>query len=94
MALETITAGYVEFSVVGDASDTRTQQLLQAAQRVYEPRKIVHIEEVGRYPKRSAPAMYICNEDTCSMPLFDPKTVAAQAKQFTYGKSATQNSPC
>lgn len=93
MALETITAGYVEFSVVGDASDARTQQLLQAARRVYEPRKIVHIERAGRYPKRSAPAMYICNEETCSMPLFDPKTVAAQAKQFTYGKLTTRNLP-
>lgn len=88
MALETITAGCVEFSVVGDVSDPRTQELLQAGRRVFEPRKIVHIESAGRYPKRAAPAMYICNDETCSMPLFDPKTVAAQAKQFTYGKPA------
>ncbi len=84
MALETITAGYVEFSVVGDIDDSKTQALLQAARHVFEPRKIVHIESAGRYPKRAVPAMYICNDETCSMPLFKPAAVAKQAKQFTY----------
>lgn len=84
MALETLTAGYVEFSVVGDVNDPRTQELLQAGRRVYEPRKVVHIETAGRYPKRSVPAMYICNDETCSMPIFDPNAVPAQAKKLTY----------
>lgn len=88
MALETITAGYVEFSVVGDEGDSRTKQLLAAARRVYEPRKVVHIEPEGRYPKRPAPAMYICNDERCTVPIFDPTEVSAQAKGFTYAVSA------
>jgi hypothetical protein len=89
MTLEILTAGYVEFSVVGDAGDPRTQQLLNAARKVYEPRKIVHIEAEGRYPKRSAPAMYICNDEKCTVPIFDPATVSEQAKDFTYTASTT-----
>ena len=84
MALEMITAGYVEFSVVGDVSDQRTQGLLQAGRGVYEPRKIVHMESAGRYPKRSAPAMYICNDERCTVPIFEPDEVQAQARLFTY----------
>ncbi|RLA45690.1 MAG: hypothetical protein DRR42_19115, partial [Gammaproteobacteria bacterium] len=84
MALETITAGYVEFSVVGDVSDQRTQGLLQAGRGVFEPRKIVHIESTGRYPQRSAPAMYICNDERCTVPIFEPDEVPVQARLFTY----------
>ncbi len=88
MALETLTAGYVEFSVVGDVRDRRTQELLQAGRRVFEPRKVVHIESAGRYPVRSAPAMYICNDERCSVPIFSPDDVPRQARQFTYSTPA------
>ena len=88
MALETLTAGYVAFSVVGDVRDRRTQELLQAGRRVFEPRKVVHIEAPGRYPARSVPAMYICNDDRCSVPIFSPDDVARRARQFTYSTPA------
>ena len=95
MALEILTAGYVEFSVVGDLGDPRTQDLLQAGRRVFEPRKVVHIETAGRYPARSVPAMYICNDERCSVPIFSPDDVPRQARQFTYSTptpdSVTQN---
>lgn len=84
MALEILTAGYVEFSVVGHGADSRTQGLLKAGRSVYEPRKLVHIEPSGRYPERKAPAMYICNDERCTLPIFDPANVPAQARLFTY----------
>ncbi len=83
MALEIMTAGYVELSVVGDEADSRTKTLLKAGRSVYEPRKLVHIEPVGRYPKRDAPAMYICNDERCTVPIYDPAEVSVQARLFT-----------
>ena len=90
MALEILTAGYVELSVVGDSSDSRTQDLLKAGRSVFEPRKLVHIESTGRYPKRKAPAMYICNDERCTVPIYDPEIVSAQAKLFTYSALSSE----
>ncbi len=87
MALEIITAGYVELSVVGDEKDSRTQGLLKAGRNVFEPRKLVHIEATGRYPLRDAPAMYICNDERCTLPIYDPDNVPTQASLFTYVNS-------
>ena len=84
LTLEIITGEYVEFSVVGDAKDDRTQELLQAGRRLFEPRKLVHSEPIGRYPQRSAPAMYICNDQRCTVPIYKPARVASQAELFTY----------
>ena len=83
MALELINAGYVEFSVVGDRTDTAAHALLAAAQAVFEPRKVVHYEAPGRYPDRGRPAMYICNDAACSLPIFEPTAVSAEAAKFT-----------
>lgn len=88
MALEIITAGYVELSVVGDGADSRTQALLKAGRDVYEPRKLVHIESTGRYPEREAPAMYICNDERCTLPIYDPAEVPVQARLFTYSAAS------
>jgi len=84
LTLEIITGEYVEFSVVGDTEDDRTQELLQAGRRLFEPRKLVHSESTGRYPQRSAPAMYICNDQRCTVPIYKPAHVASKAGLFTY----------
>ena len=83
MALELLTTGYVEFSVVGDPEIPQSLALLKAGQSVFEPRKVVHFEAPGRYPKLSQPALYICNDVACSIPIFKPEDVAMQAKRFT-----------
>lgn len=83
LALETMTASYVEFSIVGQTDHANTNALLSAARRVYEPRKVVHSELPGRYPAREQPAMYICNEIRCSVPIYAPEQVATYARQFT-----------
>ena len=86
MALETLTTGYVEFSIVGKSDNPASRALLQAGRDVFEPRKVIHFEAAGRYPKRDKPAMYICSDEACSVPIYKPEDVAKQAKQFTSRK--------
>ncbi len=82
MALEKVTASYVEFSVVGDMSLPESQALYEAGLKAYHPRKLLHYEAPGRYPARQKPAMYICNPDMCSVPIENPALVAEQALAF------------
>jgi len=84
LVLEIMTAGYVELSVVGRPGDPATEALLKAGREVYEPRKLVHQEAPGRYPLRDRAAMYICNDQRCSLPVYDPARVATEAARFTY----------
>ncbi len=88
MALEKVTTAYVEFTVVGDPSQPASGALFDAGLNVFEPRKLLHYEEPGRYPDRGRPAMYICNPDMCSIPIEDPALVAKQAAAF-HGPAAT-----
>jgi hypothetical protein len=80
--LEKVTTAYVEFSIVGDTSHPNAAALFDAGRDVFEPRKLLHYEEPGRYPDRGTPAMYICNPDMCSLPIEDPAEVASQAIAF------------
>jgi uncharacterized protein len=82
LALEKLTAAYVEFSVVGENTDPATLALFEAGKRTYHPRKLLHYEKAGRYPVRKISAMYICNPDRCSIPITDPTLVAKQAESF------------
>lgn len=82
LALETLTAGYVEFSVVGEPGSAASGQLLAASRRVYQPRRVLHVEPPGRYPDLGHPALYICNPDACSLPITDPGRVATEAARF------------
>jgi len=82
MALEKVTTAYVEFSIVGDTGHPNAAALFDAGRSVFEPRKILHYEEPGRYPDRAKPAMYICNPDMCSVPIEDPAQVASHAAAF------------
>ncbi|MEM7468334.1 MAG: DUF255 domain-containing protein, partial [Pseudomonadota bacterium] len=61
MALELLINGYVEMSVVGDREDPASKALFEAAHKAYEPRKVVHFEAPGRYPRREDPSLYVCN---------------------------------
>jgi len=82
IALEKVTTAYVEFSIVGDTNHPNSKALFEAGRDVFEPRKLLHFEEPGRYPDRGKPVMYICNPDMCSLPIDDPATVATQAVAF------------
>ena len=82
IALEKVTATYVEFSVVGDRNLPNAKALFDAGRDVFEPRKVLHYEEPGRYPDRGVPSMYICNPDMCSIPIENPADVEIQAAAF------------
>ena len=82
LALEKLTAAYVEFSVVGDVTDPATIALFEAGKKTYPPRKLLHYENTGRYSARKNPAMCICNPDRCSIPIEDPAVVAKQTDSF------------
>ena len=88
MALEKVTTSYVEFSIVGDTDHPNAQALFDAGRVVFEPRKLLHYEEPGRYPDRGIPSMYICNPDMCSIPIEDPADVMKQAAAF-HGPAAS-----
>ena len=88
MALEKVTTAYVEFSIVGDTDHSNAKALFDAGRDVFEPRKLLHYEEPGRYPARGKPVMYICNPDMCSLPIEDPAQVASQAEAF-HGPATT-----
>jgi len=90
LALEKVTTAYVEFSVVGDTDHPNAKALFDAGRKVFEPRKLLHYEEPGRYPDRGKPAMYICNPDMCSLPIEDPAQVAATAATF-HGPAMSMN---
>lgn len=82
IALEQVTTVYVEFSIVGDSKHPSAQALFKAGRDVFEPRKLLHFEEPGRYPARDKPAMYICNPDFWSIPIEDPNQDAKHAVEF------------
>ena len=88
LALEKVTAAYVEFSIVGDVEHPNAKALFDAGLAAYEPRKILHYEAPGRYPDRGIPSMFICNPDFCSIPIEDPAQVERQAALFR-GPAAT-----
>ena len=88
MALEKVTTSYVEFSIVGDTNHPNASALFSAGRDVFEPRKLLHYEEPGRYPDRGIPSMYICNPDMCSIPIENPADVKKQAAAF-HGPAAS-----
>jgi len=82
VALETVTANYVEFSVVGEANDPLAVKLFDTARNYHDPRKILHYVKPGHYPDLGRAAMYICNPTACSVPIFNTEGVQEQADKF------------
>lgn len=82
VAAETVTAEYVEFTVVGAPKQADAQRLFATGRTYFEPRKLLHYEQPGRYPDLGKPAMFVCSQSACSVPIFESKDVAAQADKF------------
>jgi len=80
--LELLAAGYVEISVVGSPQDARAQELYAEARSQYHPRKLLQFDLSGRYPDRAEPAVYICNPDFCTTPIFAPAELGVQLQAF------------
>ncbi len=82
LTLERMTAGYVDFSIVGTPGDAAAEALFNAAREVYEPRKLLHYEQLGRYPVRDVATLFICNERSCSRPIDKPSDVREAARPY------------
>lgn len=83
LLLEKLTAHYLEFTVVThNSEDPEAQALYQAAFDTYHPRKVMHFELPGRYPDLNKPALFICNPNRCTLPIFSPEKVAKAAAGF------------
>ncbi len=93
VALETVTSEYVEFTVVGDIGQAQAQSLFDTGRRYYEPRKLLHFEKPGRYPDLGRPVMFICSQNACSVPIFEPKDIALQADKFAKGSQGGLAAP-
>ena len=81
-ALDELLSGPIEISVVGDPSDDGARALFRVARDLYEPRKVLHYEKPGRYPRKDRPAAYICTQDRCSSPVFEPEQIAEVTASF------------
>mgnify|MGYP000020553880 FL=1 len=88
LALEQLTAAYVEFSVVGAPDSPIAQALYAAGMDTHHPRKLLHYEKPGRYPDLGKPVVFICNPDRCSLPLFTPEQVSETAATFRAGATS------
>jgi uncharacterized protein YyaL (SSP411 family) len=76
VALEDALAGPVEVSIVREKDSAESAALIAAAIDAYEPRKIVHAELPGHYPKpKGAATAYVCTLTSCSSPVTDPKAL-------------------
>ena len=76
VALEDALVGPVEVSIVRENDSAESAALYGAAIDAYEPRKIVHSESPGHYPKpKGAATAYVCTLTSCSSPVTDPKAL-------------------
>jgi len=66
----------VKFTVVARPGPDAAA-LYDAALRCYDPRKLLVAEEPGvSYPDTGAPAVFVCDETSCSEPLTTPAALA------------------
>ncbi len=84
LALEELDAPYAILSVVGPEDDARTAPLFAAALAFYHPTRLVELGRPGssRYPYPGEPAVYLCTQEACSLPVSDPQRLADAARTF------------
>ncbi|HJL17869.1 MAG TPA: hypothetical protein RMH99_19545, partial [Sandaracinaceae bacterium LLY-WYZ-13_1] len=83
LALEELAAGHLLLSVVGPDTPA-THALHRAAVALADPRRLVELGRpgAGRYPYPGEPAVFLCSETACSMPVTDPDALADAARAF------------
>lgn len=83
LALEALRDGLVILSVVGP-DEPRTAALHRAALRFYDPACLVELGRPGasRYPYPDEPAVFLCTNESCSMPIFDPDELPTSLASF------------
>ena len=65
--------------------DARGEALRRAALGYYHPTRRVRVDTPAssKYPFPGHPVLYLCTEDSCSLPITDPAEVAGQAAAFS-----------
>ena len=82
LALEEAAALPVKFTVVGRPGP-EAAALYDAALRCFDPRKLLVAEEPGNsYPDIGRPAVYVCDETSCSEPNTTPDDLARFARKL------------
>jgi uncharacterized protein len=92
LVYEELLLGPVEITVVRGEDETRARALHDEAVRIYEPRKLVRLEDPGHYPKpKDAAAVYVCTRSACSSAMRDIAEVHAAVDRMTV---AGPDAPC
>jgi uncharacterized protein YyaL (SSP411 family) len=82
MAVEWISADYMEYCIVASEKTPQAQNLYVASLKSYNPRKILHYEKPGRYPDKGQALLYICTPDRCSPPLSNNDKIDFYVNEF------------
>ena len=91
LAYEELVLGPVEVTIVRGGNDALARSLHDDLVRVYEPRKIVRVEDPGHYPKpKTGAAVYVCTRAACSSPV----TTAADARATIERMTVATGAPC
>ncbi|MCC7540031.1 MAG: thioredoxin domain-containing protein [Deltaproteobacteria bacterium] len=90
MALEMLNGPYVRFAVVSGADDEPTRALYRAALGVYEPVRLMERLRPGEgdYPDVGQPAVFLCTQNACSLPVTDGSRFAEAAREFMQSELA------
>ena len=85
LALEAAAAPYAVLTIVTPPGDARGEALRRAALGYYHPTRRVRVDTPAssKYPFPGHPVLYLCTEDSCSLPITDPAEVAGQAAAFS-----------
>lgn len=82
LAAEEVSTGLVVFTVVGDSESTDARALFDASTDAADARGLVHFDDAGRYPSMATPAVFVCNDQTCSPPISNPERLVEVAGEF------------
>lgn len=83
LLLEKMVAHYVEFTIVTTSvNDSKAKTLYQAALQTYHPRKLLHFQQPGRYPDLGKATGFICNPNSCSVPIFKTSDITKTADRY------------
>jgi hypothetical protein len=91
LAFEERLLGPIEITIVRGGDDALAKKMRDEMARVYEPRKIVRLEDAGHYPKpKTGAAIYVCTPVACS----SPAATTEIARQNVERMTLAQNAPC
>ena len=85
LALEALVAPYAVLTIVTPPGDPRGEALHRAALGYYHPTRRIRVDTptASKYPYPDRPVLYLCTEDSCSLPVTEPTEVAGQATAFS-----------